>query len=294
MGSALARRKKSASTTALMFIAPAVLMIVVLRLLPFGQAVSSSLYSAPLGPLGPVEFVGIGNYLTVFGDPAFQQTVLRTLIFTVVINPLQIGLALLVALLVRQRMYGRNLWRLFVFIPTTIPIVGASIAAGVALRNDGPINALLGLVGIGDQPFFTSPAQALPSIILVASWIGIGYWMVFLISGLDEISPEVYEAANLDGAGRIRQFFSVTLPLLKRPLLFVLVADTVANFVLFVPIQVLTSGGPESSTTLLMFDIYRQTYQYSNPNIGAAQTVVLTVIMLAVVAAQFRLMKEND
>lgn len=290
----MAKRTVSNARIALWFVLPALAMIVLLRILPFGQAISSSLYSAPFGPLGPVEFVGLGNYVTIFTDPAFQQTVLRTLVFTLIINPLQIGLALLVALLVRKRMYGSNFWRLLVFIPTTIPLVGASIAAGVALRENGPINGLLGLLGIGEQPFFNSPGQALASIILVASWIGIGYWMIFLISGLDEISPEVYEAAKMDGAGHLRQFLSVTLPLLKRPLLFVLVADTVANFVLFVPIQVLTNGGPESSTTLLMYDIYRQTYQYSNPSIGSAETVILTLLMLLIVAVQFRLMKESD
>lgn len=288
------KRRARAALTVVLFIGPAILLIAVLRLLPFGQAISSSLRSAPFGPLGPVEFVGLENYIRIFTLPEFQATILRTLWFTIIINPLQIILALLVALLVHKRVYGRSFWRLLVFIPTTIPIVGASIAWGVALRSDGPVNALLGLVGIGPQPFFNSPSQALPSIILVASWIGIGYWMVFIVAGLDEISPEVYEAARIDGAGPTRTFFSITLPLLKRPLLFVLVADTVANFVLFVPIQVLTNGGPESSTTLLMFDIYRQSYQYSNPNLGAAQTVVLTVLMLAIVALQFRLMKEKD
>lgn len=287
------RSRKSAGLKALGFIAPALVLIVILRFLPFGQAIFSSMHSAPFGPLGPSEFVGLDNFVRIFTLPEFQATIVRTLVFTIIINPLQVGLALLIALLVRQRVYGRPFWRLLVFIPTTIPIVGGSIAAGVALRSDGPINALLAAVGIGEQPFLTSPTQALPTIIMIASWIGIGYWMVFLISGLDEIGGEVYEAARIDGAGPIRTFFSITLPLLKRQLLFVLVADTVANFVLFVPIQVLTGGGPESSTTLLMFDIYRQTYQYSDPNLGNAQTVVLTAIMLVIVGAQFRLMKEK-
>ncbi len=280
--------------TILGFVGPAIVLIVVLRLMPFGQAISSSLYFAPFGPLGSVEFIGLANYVDLFTIPEFQQTILRTLLFAVVINPLQIGLALLVALLVRQRIYGKAFWRLLVFIPTTIPLVGASIAAGIALRSDGPINALLGLVGIGSQPFLTSPDQALWSIIAIASWVGIGYWMVFLVAGLDDIGGDVYEAAKIDGAGTLRQFFSITLPLLKRPLLFVLVADTVVNFALFVPMQVLTGGGPESSTTLLMYDIYRQTYQYSNPNMGAAETVILTALMLTIVAIQFRLMKEKN
>jgi multiple sugar transport system permease protein len=174
-----------------------------------------------------------------------------------------------------------------------VPIVGSSIAWGVALRPKGPVNAIIEALGGEPQPFFTSPDQALASIILVASWIGIGYWMIFLIAGLEAIPEEYYEAARIDRAGPIRSFFSITLPLLKRPLLFVLVANTVANFVLFVPIQLLTGGGPQSSTTLLMFDAYRQTYAYGSRNLGAAEVIILTLIMLFFVALQFRLLRED-
>ena len=128
---------------------------------------------------------------------------------------------------------------------------------------------------------------------MLASWIGIGYWMLFLIAGLQDIPTELYEAARIDRAGPVKTFFLITLPLLKRPLLFVLVADTVANFVLFVPIQLITKGGPESSTTFLMFDAYRSTFGYGSRNLGAAEVVVLTVIMLFFVSLQFRLLRED-
>jgi multiple sugar transport system permease protein len=230
----------------------------------------------------------------LFGDPLFLNTLVRTIVFNLVINPVQIALAMAIAVLMTRRIPGRGIWRTAVFIPCTIPLVGSSIAWGVALRGDGPVNGILSALGIGPQPFLTSPTQALPSIILVASWVGIGYWMLFLIGGLNDINNEVYEAASIDGASGWRTFWSITLPLMKRPLLFVLVADTVANFVLFVPPQLLTNGGPEESTTLLMFDAYRRTYTYSQPNLGATSTLVLTLIMLLIVAIQFRLLRERD
>lgn len=281
--------------TAALFLTPAVLAIILLRLVPFAGAVWSTLFErAGVGLLAQERFAGLKNYVVLFGDPLFQGTLVRTILFNLVINPLQIALAMAVSVLLTRRIAARGVWRTAVFIPCTIPIVGSSIAWGVALREDGPINGLLGVVGIGPQPFFTSPAQALASIVLVASWVGIGYWMLFLIGGLNDINREVYEAAAIDGAGGWRTFWSITLPLMKRPLLVVLVADTVANFVLFVPVQLLTNGGPQESSTRLMFDAYRRTYTFSQPNLGATSTLVLTLIMLLIVAIQFRLLRERD
>jgi multiple sugar transport system permease protein len=128
---------------------------------------------------------------------------------------------------------------------------------------------------------------------VIASWIGIGYWMLFLISGIEALPEDVFEAARLDRSGPVRTFFQITIPLLRRPLLFVLVADTVANFVLFAPIQILTQGGPQSSTNLLMFDAYQTTYTYGSTNQGSAEIVILAAIMLVFVLLQFVLLREE-
>lgn len=279
---------------ALVFLAPAVISILMLRVAPGVGAFMSSLHQGFPGGVREPEFAGLANYEDLFTTPAFVATLLRTIVFNVIINPFQVVVALLVAVVMTRRIRARGLWRTLVFIPATVPIVGSSIAWGVALRPRGPVNAVIEGLGGEPQPFFTSPDQALAAIILVASWIGIGYWMIFLIAGLEAIPDEYYEAARIDRAGPIRSFFSITLPLMKRPLLFVLVANTVANFVLFVPIQLLTNGGPQSSTTLLMFDAYRQTYGYGRGSLGATEVVILTLIMLFFVALQFRLLREDD
>jgi multiple sugar transport system permease protein len=278
---------------AAVFLTPAVAALVVLRLVPTIAAVVTSLHKAFPGGIIPATFAGLRNYDSLFTDPNFVSTIVRTLVFNLIINPLQIVLALLVAVLFVQRIPWVGVWRTLVFIPITVPMVGSSIAWGIALNPNGPVNAIIGVLGGRPQPFFTSPHQALACIIVLASWIGIGYWMMFLISGLQAIPEELYDAAKTDGAGSVRTFFSITLPLLKRPLLFVLVADTVANFVLFVPVQLLTQGGPQGSTTLLMFDAYRTTYGYGSRNLGAAEVVILTVIMIFFVLLQFRLLREE-
>jgi multiple sugar transport system permease protein len=293
-----ARRRRRAGRRhealwAAVFLSPAVAALVVLRVVPTVGAVVASLYKAFPGGIIPPTFTGSGNYRSLFTDPNFVHTIVRTLVFNLIINPFQIVLALLVAVLFTQRVRAVGVWRTLVFIPVTVPIVGSSIAWGAALNPNGPINAIISAVGGKPQPFFTSPHQALASIIVLASWIGIGYWMLFLISGLQSIPEELYDAAKIDRAGPVRTFFSITLPLLRRPLLFVLVADTVANFVLFVPVQLLTQGGPQNSTTLLMFDAYRTTYGYGSRNLGAAEVVILTVIMIFFVVLQFRLLREE-
>lgn len=278
---------------AVVFLLPAVAALVGLRIAPTIGAIIDSLYKAFPGGIIPATFAGLHNYESLFADPNFIATIVRTLVFNLIINPLQIAFALVVAVLFVQRIPLVGLWRTMLFIPVTIPIVGSCIAWGAALSPDGPVNGLITALGGSPQPFFTSPNQALACIIVLASWIGIGYWMLFLIAGLQAIPTELYDAARVDRAGPVRTFFSITLPLLRRPLLFVLVADTVANFVLFVPVQLLTQGGPQGSTTLLMFDAWRTTYGYGSRNLGAAEVVILTAIMLVFVLLQFRLLREE-
>jgi len=278
---------------ATVFLLPAMVAILSTRVWPTVGAISSSLHTGFPGGVREPVFSWFDNYVRLFENPAFIEMIVRTIAFNLVINPLQIAIALVVSLAMTRTIPFRGLWRTLVFIPATVPIVGSSIAWGVGLRSDGPVNAVISALGGTPQPFFTSPAQALASIILVATWIGVGYWMLFLIAGIEAIPKEYYEAAKIDRAGPIRTFFSITVPQLKRPLLFVLVACTVANFVLFVPIQLITNGGPQSSTTLLMFDAYRTTFGYGSRNLGAAEVVILTSIMLLFVALQFFLLRED-
>lgn len=285
--------RRSEGLWAVVFLSPAVLSLVVLRVVPTVGAVRASLYKAFPGGIIPATYAGLHNYDSLFGDPTFLGTIARTILFNLVINPLQIILALLVAVLLVQRIPGAGLWRTLIFVPVTIPIVGSCIAWGAALNPEGPVNALLSALGGHPQPFFSSPHQALACIVVLASWIGIGYWMLFLISGLQALPEELYDAAKIDQAGPVQTFFHITIPLLKRPLLFVLVADTVANFVLFVPVQLLTQGGPQGSTTLLMFDAYRTSFGYGSRNLGAAEVVLLTAIMLFFVVLQFRVLREE-
>jgi multiple sugar transport system permease protein len=275
------------------FLAPALIALVVMRLYPMVRAVVDSLHRSLPGSVLAPKWVGLDNFDTLLHSSSFWHSVRQTLIFNVVINPVQVLAALVIAVLISRRVPGGPLWRTLIFLPAAVPMLGATVLWGIALRPKGLVNGMLGSLGIGPQPFLGSSGQVLWSIVLLASWIGVGYWMMFLIAGLQDIPPEYGEAAELDGAGPVRRFFDVTLPLMRRPLLFVLVADTVANFVLFAPIQVLTKGGPEGASNLLMYDVYHNAFDLSDPHTAAAELVLLLVLMLAIVAVQFRLLRTD-
>jgi len=290
-----ARRRRWRSrdaTAALLMLAPVLLCLIVLRLLPAVIAVVDSLHRNTL--LGGSHFVGLDNYGTVFADPTFRKALGVTLLFSVVINPLQVAAALALAMLYTRGFTGTGLWRTLVILPIAAPPAVAATIWGIIYRPDGLGNAVLHAVGLGSQGLLTDPHQALACIILLLSWAGVGYWMLFLIAGINEIPETLYEAAELDGASAWRRFTAVTFPLLRRPLAFVLVADTVSNFLVFAPVQQLTNGGPRQSTDLIMFDIYTRAYTYGDQATAQAEVVVLVLLVLAVVTIQFRMLRSKD
>jgi ABC-type sugar transport system permease subunit len=285
-------RRRHPAVVALAFLAPAIVALVVLRLAPAAVALVDSLFRTSI--LGGTQFVGLGNYLDLFGNPDFQNALTVTLVFTILINPLQVATAFLLAVLYTKKAAGSKLWRSLVILPIAVPPAVSAVIWSVIYRPDGLANGFLAMVGIPPQPFLTSPQQALASIMVLLSWIGVGYWMMFLIAGINDIPRSYYEAASLDGASAWRQLWTITFPLVRRPLAFVLVADTVSNLLVFAPVQILTKGGPEGSTNLLMYDIFTRAYTLGDLNTAQAEVVILVLITLVIVALQFRLLRAED
>jgi len=286
------RRRMGDLPIALTFLL-AVLAAVLLRLWPTARGVWDSLHNTPLG-VEPTHWVGLEQFRTLFSDPDFLNSLKITALFGVIINPLQIFVALVLAVMFNERLRGVGLMRTLVFLPVAIPQSVSAVIWAVAFRPDGPLNGLLNRAGISSQGFLTSPAQALPSIMLVVSWIGVGYWMMFLIAGLKEIDPALYEAAALDGAGRWARFRYVTVPQLRRQIAFVLVADTISNLLVFAPVQILTNGGPNGRTDLIMNDVFDRAYNQSDVGAAAAATLVVVAAALVIVVVQFRLLSRGD
>lgn len=268
---------------------PMLVALVTLRLWPAVIALSTS-----LGSDEPSRWFDLTTFSALFQDSVFRGSLLTTVIFSLIVNPLQVALALALALLLSRRVAGIGLWRTLVVLPVVVPQSVSAVIWGIAFRPDGPINSILVAIGLPPQPFLTSTVQALPAIIVLVSWVGVGYWMTFLVAGLNDIPNSLYEAAALDGAKPWAEFWHITLPMLRRPLAFVIVSDTVANFLVFAPVQILTGGGPEGTTNLIMADIFTRAFVYSDNRGAAAETVVLVTVVVAIVLVQFRLMHISD
>lgn len=280
-------RSKSPWFFVVALLTPALLGLVVFRLYPIALAISDSFFNVFRGNQ---VFVGLNNYLSLVVDSTFWKSLQVTLWFNLLINPIQIALALGLALLYVQEFKGITFYRILFLIPIGVSLPTAVIIWRIMLSPDGLANGLLNIAGIPGQPWLTSESLALYSIIAIATWKGISYWMIFIIGGLQNISPEIYDAARIDGARPWQLLFYITIPLLRPTLLFVLVADVSINFLLFAPIFMLTQGGPADSTNVLMYEAYKSGFIFGDMGRAMAIIVVVVAILLVIVGLQFRLL----
>jgi multiple sugar transport system permease protein len=274
------------------FLAAALAGLIAFRFVPIVIALVGSLYSTSIR--GETIFSGLKNYLEVLDDPSFWSSVWITLLFNLVINPFQVVCALCLALLVRRPTRFVNMFRAAFLLPMTVSIAITSVLWGLLLEPSlGPVNALLRSLGLPAQAFFRSGDQAFWTLIGVATWKGAGYWMVFLLAGLIAIPKEFDEAASIDGASAWQRFRYVTMPAMRRPLAFVLVADTSINFLLFAPVYIITHGGPNGSTHLLMFEAYQSAFAFLNHGRSMAISAIILLIILAVALVELRLFRQR-
>ena len=267
-------------------ITPAIVLIVYFKIYPICNTFLDSLtYDGSLS---------LGNFSTLFGDKYFWDSLLVTVKFNLILTPLQIFLALLVSLLVNADVRGIGAFRTIFYLPATMSTAVAAIIWNTMLNpNSGVINSLLGMLQIPPQPFLTSSSQAIYCIMLITTWIGVGYWMMFLLAGLKNVDRAVYESARVDGAGWLTITLKITIPIIRRTLAFVLIADTTINLLMFAPMQIITSGGPQRSTAVLMYEAYKSYFLYVDKGRGDAIVAVLLLIIAFVCAVQFLLINDR-
>ena len=277
-----------------LFLLPAVMLLLVFNLYPTLATLNESLHVKSFINNERI-FVGLENFERIFRDPVFWKSVQVTLWFSILVNPIQIALALLLALLANQKVRGISVFRSIYLLPVAVSINVTTVVWGLMLDSDsGLINGILAAVDIPKQPFLTAPSHALWSIIILATWKGVPLWALFFLAGLQGIPESVIEAAKIDGANRRQIFTMITLPLLRGVLLFVLIADTVANFLLFAPVQLLTEGGPQLSTNLIMYETYRRGFVYNDLFTSAAMLLVMLVFVLMVILLQAFALRRRD
>lgn len=273
---------------------PAVVLMIVFLIIPilltFGLAFTNARLISPV----PAKFIGIDNFVRLFGSATFWKSLLNTVIFAVVIVPLQSALALVLAVLVNAKVRGTNIFRTVYFLPVVTSMVVVSMLWLFMYQQNGLFNALLAKVGIQGPDWLGDPRTALFSLIIMSAWQAMGFHMVIWLSGLQTISGDLYEAASLDGATALQQFVHVTWPGLRQTRTFILITITIAAFSLFTQVNIMTQGGPLDSTTTVVYQAVRTGFQQQQTGYASAISLVFFVIVLAVSLVQRFLTRDKE
>lgn len=271
-----------------LLILPTIILICIFKIYPIIDSVIQ-------GVLSTEGSFTLENYKLLFADKTFWNSLWVTLKFNFIIIPLQIIIAFIMAMIVNVKVRGIEIFRTVFYLPFCISLTIATVIWQMMLNvNNGVINSVLGILGIRPIGFLIDKKWALLSIVLIASWRGCAYWMMFILAGLKGIDTAVYESAKIDGSGFFSTLFRITIPLLKNTLLFVVIANTTANFLLFAPIQIATDGGPQGSTNVLMYEAYKSAFKYSNRPRQACIVTILLVIVVLVCFVQNKCLKEKE
>ncbi len=266
---------------------PAAVLLVAFTHYPALQTFIDSFYSTPRGRRGAV-FVGLDNYQTMLADPVFWRALQNNVIYAASVIPLTIALALAMALLINGKIAGRPFLRLSFFTPTVLPMIAvANIWLFFYSPGYGLLDQILGLFGSSTHNWLGNEHTALTCLIAVAVWKDAGFFMIFYLAALQQMSPQLAEAAALEGAGRWYIFRRITFPLLMPTTLFVLVNAVINSFRLVDHIVVMTQGGPDNTTALLLFYIYEVGFKFWDTAYAATLTVVLLVLLAVVALGQF-------
>lgn len=286
--------KKSERKAAYLFIIPAVVLLAAFLLYPALQTVRYAFTDYNIMRPDRIKFCGLNNFIELFQDKDFWIAVKNTLHFTVLVVPFQTALALALALLISSRRKGVSIFRAAYFSPQVTSMVVVAILWTV-LYNSNPSSGLLNalLVNLGMEPcgFLNDPKTAMNSIIFMSAWQGAGYQMMIFLAGLQGIPKDQYEAASIDGAGKLKSFLYVTLPGLKNVISYVIMITVIQAMKLFTQPYVMTKGGPQNATRTLVYYVYEQGFQKRNFGYACAVAAVFFVIVISLSIGMKKIIK---
>ncbi|MEU7620246.1 sugar ABC transporter permease [Micromonospora rifamycinica] len=274
-----------AGGTGWLFVLPAVLMYAAFVLRPLVLTIQYSFYN--WNGIGVARWAGLDNYLTVFTDSDLLKIIGNALVLIVFFSFVPVALGLLVASLVRRITTGAfgTVVRTVLFLPQVIPLVAAGIAWSWLLSSNGLVNQVLRAVGLGGvaRAWLGDFDTALPAVGVIGAWVLLGLCTILLVTGMSKIDPALYEAARLDGAGPVREFFAVTLPSLRQEIGVCLTVTIIAALASFDIVYISTSGGPGLQTTVPGLEIYRLAFSQRQVGLASALAVVLMLLVLVCV-----------
>jgi multiple sugar transport system permease protein len=294
----LATYHRNEGIMAWVFSAPAIILLIIFLVVPFFMAIGLAFTDQRLipNPNLPTQLVGLRNFVRLVDDEAFLRGLLNNFYFVVVVVPLQTSFALLLAILINQKIQGVNVYRTIYFAPVVTSMVVVSIVWTFLYNPVGLINAFIQTISFGQLgPFnwLQNTKLVFPSIMVLSIWQGVGFQMVIFLAGLQEIPDDLYEAADVDGANKLQQFFFITIPQLRNTIIFVVVSTTILAFKLFDQVKVMTDGGPQNASMTAMLYAIDQGWGQLKVGYASAITVVFFVIVLVVSLLQRRFLREE-
>lgn len=272
---------------AYLFIAPVIVLFGIFRVAPSIQTLLYSFYKVEL-LRGRFTFIGLENFRDLLTDEIFQRATVNTLTYVIAIVPISAFLGLILAVVFNAKFHLKEFFKAVYFSPMVTSTVAAAMVWWWMYNPQfGIFNVLLKLVGLPEQPWLMSSRMALPSIIIFSVWKNLGYNMIIYLAGLQAIPPQFYEAATIDGAGTVKRFWRITIPLLAPTTTFILIYDTILALQVFDQVFVLTGGGPAGSTNVVVLDLYRQAFERYNFGYAAAEAMVLFLFIMGVTVLQY-------
>ena len=279
-----------------LFMLPNVVLVGIFLIIPL---VMSFVYSLEkLGSLGSSQFLGLNNYSDLFSDPVFWESVENTVVFTIVTVPVGMAAGLGLAVLLNGVLPGRLIYRSFIFLPLVVSGVATGVLGSFMFdQYNGFVNKFLAVFGISGPDWQSNGHWAMVSLMLITVWQRVGFDMVIYLAGLQGVSPELLEAASLDGASAWKRFRSVVFPLLGPSTFFLLVMNIIYSFQVFDTVWSLTRGGPDYSTTTVVTLAYREAFDEHGPQqlgYGAAVGIVIYLVTLLITGVQWRFSRNRD
>ncbi len=289
---ASAKKTFKKNLVAYSFILPNLLGFTIFTLAPMAFALVLAFMS--WDGANPIQFVGLRNFQKMFHDETFKISTFNTLYYVVCTVPATMVCSLFLAVLLNRPLKGRNIFRAIYFFPYVASLVAVAVVWNMMFHPTmGPVNNLLRLLGVQNPPAWSaSTTWAMPTVIMASIWKNMGYYMVIYLAALQGIPPELYEAAQIDGANTWQCFKKITLPLLTPATFFVTIMLTISSFKVFDLVYVMTGGGPGRATNVLVFTIYDSAFVSFEYGYSSAIAMVLFVIVLVITLLQFRMEKK--
>jgi multiple sugar transport system permease protein len=286
-------RKSADQRAAWGMVSPSVLLIGLFGLVPVAWSVLLSFQHSDLQT--PATWAGLSNYSELVKDPVFGESIRNTVVYTVLFVPITLVSSLLVAAALNRRLVGISFYRLAVFVPVVTSTVATGVIFSWLLDPDyGVVNGLLHQLGLPQLGFFASPDLALYTMVAMTTWGWIGFGALIFLAGLQSIPQDVLEAAQIDGCSRTKAFWLIQVPLLRPVIGFMLVWLTINALQLFDEVYVTTKGGPLHSTTVVVYYLYQQAFQYFHAGYAAAIACLLFVAIVVITVVQMRLSRDPD